>query len=132
MNDKVSTVELKSILDEYLKSLLNGELGKEFKASIEDKRFVTLEGIRLVKVLTERIKLPSLDSEEIASLKGTERKKFLARRHLLRLKQILLEDLADIEGNSRRKGDSENTSTSEERIMEDLAELILETSYDKF
>lgn len=82
MNDKVSTVELKSILDEYLKSLLNGELGKEFKASIEDKRFVTLEGIRLVKVLTERIKLPSLDSEEIASLKGTERKKFLARRHL--------------------------------------------------
>lgn len=91
-----------------------------------------MEGIRLVKVLTERIKLPSLDSEEIASLKGTERKKFLARRHLLRLKQILLEDLADIEGNSRRKGDSENTSTSEERIMEDLAELILETSYDKF
>lgn len=50
----------------------------------------------------------------------------------MRLKQILLEDLADIEGNSRRKGDSENTSTSEERIMEDLAELILETSYDKF
>lgn len=132
MHDKVSTVELKNTLNEYLKSLLKAEFGEGSKASMEDKRFVTLEGIRLVKILTERIKLPTLNSEEIATLKGTERKKFLARRHLLRLKQILLEDLADTEGNSRKKGGRENIDTNEERVMEDLAELILETSYDKF
>ncbi|CAI4038550.1 hypothetical protein SMKI_05G1600 [Saccharomyces mikatae IFO 1815] len=132
MHDKVSTMELKSTLNEYLKSLLTGKFEKGTKASLEEMRFVTLEGIRLLKILTDRIKLPTLDSEEIANLKGTDRNKFLARRHLLRLKQMLLVDLADIEGKSEKRTSGEDADASKEGLLEDLVELILHESYKKF
>ncbi|CAI4060316.1 Mrx1p SKDI_05G1530 [Saccharomyces kudriavzevii IFO 1802] len=134
MHDKVATVELKSVLDEYLKFLLIVAVENGVEASPEDRRFVALEGIRLVKILTERIKLPTLDSEEIATLKGIERSKFLARRHLLRLKQMLLEDLADIEGMPENKngGENNNIDANREGVFEDVVELILETSYERF
>ncbi|CAI1955056.1 hypothetical protein SEUBUCD646_0E01650 [Saccharomyces eubayanus] len=135
MHDKVNTMGLKDVLDEYVKSLLNGIFDAGAKESVEDKRFVALEGIRLVKILTERIKLPTLDSEEIAGLKGVDRSKFLARRHLLRLKQMLLENLAIIEGNMKEKNVDnvgDDTGASKEGVLEDLLELILETSYEKF
>ncbi|EHN02751.1 YER077C-like protein [Saccharomyces cerevisiae x Saccharomyces kudriavzevii VIN7] len=134
MHDKVATVELKSVLDEYLKFLLIVAVENGVEASAEDRRFVALEGIRLVKILTERIKLPTLDSEEIATLKGIERSKFLARRHLLRLKQMLLEDLGDIEGMPENKngGENNNIDANREGAFEDVVELILETSYERF
>lgn len=107
--------ERKNILDEFLNTKLHDEsmdISKKGRQNY-DLRFVYLEGVRFVNRLEQSLVLQENELNQIKKdpedLDSLEKKKFLLKRHLLRLRKGLIEIVEGIEGKvSSGEGETKN------------------------
>lgn len=123
-NGKVSNATLKSITQEFLKTILAGFYndGNE-KESIEKKKYLALEAIRFINTTIERMRMDGFDGD-IKKLPTEERKTFHTRRLLLRLKENLLEQITAFEGKDTKSLDEIQTGLKQltQRLLPKLSE----------
>ncbi|QLQ80604.1 hypothetical protein HG537_0D06050 [Torulaspora globosa] len=101
---KISTYDLKLILDDFMKAICHGIFDIKHLAKKEVARFVELEIVRLVAVFTQRLDMP--DIENLDTIKeGPEREMFLLRRLGIRFKNALLRHVSILQSKEQENED---------------------------
>lgn len=99
-HDKISTIGLKMIIDDFAKSVCHGTFDVSCIAKKEVARFIELEMVRLLGVFNERLKVPEIDQIDLNE-EGQQRDMFLLRRLSFRFKNTLLKHIELLETKKR-------------------------------
>lgn len=96
--DKVHTQSLKTMVEDYLKTIAASNPTGAPAPRREELKRITLLGIRAINSLGEKLKLEGFESPD--ALDTTQRQQFLYRRLLLRIKQKLVDLVDSIDKNT--------------------------------
>ncbi|QLG73251.1 hypothetical protein HG535_0E03350 [Zygotorulaspora mrakii] len=121
VHNNISDVRVKSMIDDFAKSLSYGEfsIGSRKGKFLEDQRFVELEVVRLLKNFASRLELPNVEELDSTS-PGPLRDIFLLRRLTLRMKDRLVEHIEMIERKQRDVKGVENLEWSLKQLAQKL------------
>lgn len=123
--DKMKTETIGEILDEYLKSICENVFVIKGTANgdLSIERYLSLEGIRIVKTLIDRYNISDIKTFNDSPSK-VDREQFLLRRLLLRLKSKLLDRIKFIE-----KKKLNNINAELDDNIKQLSRLILKRDF---
>ncbi|QGN16163.1 YER077C [Kluyveromyces marxianus] len=126
-------VQKKAIMDEFIRTMLydNAMLIRHKGITLSNMRFIYLEAVRFVKIIEtsltlsdEQLKKVQLEPEEQSA--SIEKKKFLFKRHVMRLRKRLLEIVENLENGK------DSTGNEIEKAFKQYCSLILSTSVNGF
>lgn len=120
-------------MDEFIRTMLydNAMLIRHKGITLSNMRFIYLEAVRFVKIIEtsltlsdEQLKKVQLEPEEQSA--SIEKKKFLFKRHVMRLRKRLLEIVENLENGK------DSTGNEIEKAFKQYCSLILSTSVNGF
>lgn len=122
----------KTIIDEFITTMLCDPvmLLKQRGSTRESMRFVYLEAVRFIKSLESSLNLTDEELKEVQAeaedSNSLLKRKFLFRRHLIRLRKRILEVVDNLEH------DRDSNSPEIEKLFRQYCETILDTNIDDF
>lgn len=132
-NDALSTKLITTVVDEYLRSAIQGEFSTTLAppANRENKetlRFIGLECVRLLNQLAFRMSIPGIEEIDV-SKPSVERTIFLQRRQLRQLKNLLLEYVGILESS---KPDTVKMNQHDFKIKEKASKVLSDHESDEY